>query len=66
MSPRSTARYGVVDNTGNEVIPREYDYISSFNGGLAVSFVGSADFYHNAFYGEWGILQIDVDTILTR
>jgi len=58
MQPRSTAKWGVIDKTGAVVIPFEYDYISNFNDGLAVVFIGFADFYHYAFYGSWGILQI--------
>jgi len=59
MDMSSYEKWGVIDKTGKEVIPLEYDYISSFNDGVAVVFVGHADFYHNHFVGNWGILQIE-------
>ncbi|MCL2109905.1 MAG: WG repeat-containing protein [Oscillospiraceae bacterium] len=63
MDMSSYEKWGVIDKAGNEVIPLKYDYISSFNDGLAVALVGHADFYHNYFSGEWTILQIDGDII---
>lgn len=51
------AKWGIIDKTGKEVIPLEYNYISSFNDGLAVTFKGYTNFYHNYFDGKWGILK---------
>jgi hypothetical protein len=58
MDMATYAKWGVIDKTGREVIPLEYDYISYFNDGLAVTFKGYTDFYHYVFSGNWGILQI--------
>jgi hypothetical protein len=66
MDMSAYEKWGVIDKTGQEVIPLEYDFISSFNEGLAVIFVGRADFYHYAFSGKWGILEaIALDPIET-
>ena len=58
MDMSTYAKWGVIDKTGREVIPLEYDYISHFTDGLAVTFKGYTDFYHRVFIGNWGILQI--------
>ena len=66
MDATAYEKWGVIDKTGQEVIALEYDFISSFNEGLAVIFVGIADFYHNVFIGKWGILEaIALDPIDT-
>lgn len=58
MDMATYAKWGVIDKTGKEVIPFEYDYISYFSDGVAVVFKGYANFYHNYFNGEWGIIEI--------
>jgi hypothetical protein len=52
------AKWGVIDNTGREVIPLNYDFITSFDDGLAITFKGATNFYHNSFNGRWGVLEI--------
>ncbi|MCL2695527.1 MAG: WG repeat-containing protein [Clostridiales bacterium] len=59
MDMSAYEKWGVIDKTGKEVIPPVYDYISDFDEGVAVVFVGFADFYHNHFVGNWGVLQIE-------
>ena len=57
MDMATYAKWGIIDKTGREIIPLEYDYISSFNEGLALVFTGRADFYHNSFGGKWSIIE---------
>ena len=50
-------KYGIVDLTGNEMLPFEYDYIDNLTGDNKALFMGTYDKITGAFDGKWGLYQ---------
>jgi serine/threonine protein kinase len=65
LSVEKNNKFGFIDKFGREVIPLEYDYVESFEQGIAkVSIGGSYEYGHGYKGGKWGRIDKNNNVVI--